>query len=97
LRRKSHRALRARQHRVADALTEDAPDTERVLNQQVHIQSGAARIDAPSAFDRDGAGRDARPRGARLVAIGERGIATAEISVALPWRCIRDTFSHADR
>ena len=74
-----------------------AADAERVAEQQVGVEAGAARVDPPAAVDRDRAGLDARPFGARLVAVGEGGVAAAEIGVALPRRGVRETLGDGDR
>ena len=57
--------------RIDDALAEASPDAERVRQEQVSVEPGPARIDAPAAIGRNRALPGAEPLGARQVAVGK--------------------------
>jgi hypothetical protein len=75
----------------------NAGDAEGVLEQQVGVEAGSARVDPPAALERDSAGSDALPLRIRLISVAECGIAAAEVGVALPRRGVRETLGHGDR
>ncbi len=81
--------LRSGKTRLDDVLADMPARPEHVSNEHVRGEARAARIDAPSAVDRDCVGFDARPLVARLTAVPEGRIAAAEIGVALPQRRMR--------
>src|SRR5262245_16710706 len=67
-----YRPQRARQQRRDRALAEMPPDAESVGEQQIGVETRATGVDPPAAIDRDLASVDARPLGARPVAVGKR-------------------------
>ena len=91
------RAYVRRQQRRRDPLAEAAADAEDAADELVGEEAGAARIDAPAAFGRDGAVAGPVPLGAGAVAVGEGGVAAAEVGVALPGRGVGQPLGDGDR
>src|SRR5271165_5529743 len=83
--------------RRLDPLAILASQPEGVANEHVGVEAGAARINPPSAVDGDTISPDPRPLGARLIAVRERRVAAAEISVALPQGRVRKPIRDGDR
>ena len=70
--------------------------SKNMPDQKAYEDARAAGINPPASFDTNLAGLDLHPILARGIAVGKRGVAAAEIGVALTGQGLRQALRHGN-
>ena len=73
-----------------------APVPKQMTDQKAYEDAGAAGIDPPASFDANFGGLDPPPLGTCGITVGKRGVAAAEIGIALAQTSMREALRDSD-